>query len=334
MNVSDVTAGTLAIANGGTGQTTTENATRALGGVQVAQIRNTATLVLATAGTITGGSWTSGLATLTFTSSSVTLVPGMSISASGFSTSVIKTVDSATQVTMSLIATNTGTGTVTVYNSTLTTMVTSTVANMDGRTMLVGDIWIASNQTATAQNGPWRIDSIGTGYTCSRPSWFTGTLLGPVLAQIQYGTGNTGTIISIQSSAALLTGSITIGLDPILPLIALGGRVNTAGTSSNTFTGPQTLRATTAGVSGCPIFFQAGIALMTTPQAHAVEWFNDQMYLTNAAGVRTTNTSHVAIPATATSTGQVGQIAVDNTGSWLYVCTATNVWKRVLLTTF
>ncbi len=73
---------------------------------------------------------------------------------------------------------------------------------------------------------------------------------------------------------------------------------------------------------------------MTTPQGHAVEWFNDQMYLTTAAGVRTTNTTHVAIPATSTSAGQVGQIAVDNTNNWLYVCTATNVWKRAALTTF
>jgi hypothetical protein len=73
---------------------------------------------------------------------------------------------------------------------------------------------------------------------------------------------------------------------------------------------------------------------MTTPQAHAVEWFGDQMYLTTAAGVRTTNTTHVAIPATSTSTGLVGQVAVDNTNNWLYVCTAANIWKRAALTTF
>ena len=40
------------------------------------------------------------------------------------------------------------------------------------------------------------------------------------------------------------------------------------------------------------------------------------------------------IPATATSAGVAGRIAIDNANSLLYVCTATNVWKRVPLTTF
>jgi hypothetical protein len=126
---------------------------------------------------------------------------------------------------------------------------------------------------------------------------------------------------------------ITVGTSTI-QVVRASQRLANATQSINLFTGYQTFRANGASANQAPFFFQAGVALMTAPQAHAVEWFNDQMYLTNAAGVRTTNTNHVAIPATATSAGQVGQIAVDNAGSWLYVCTATNVWKRVLLTTF
>lgn len=38
------------------------------------------------------------------------------------------------------------------------------------------------------------------------------------------------------------------------------------------------------------------------------------------------------VPATATSTGTTGQLAED--GTYLYVCTATNTWKRTALTTF
>jgi hypothetical protein len=56
--------------------------------------------------------------------------------------------------------------------------------------------------------------------------------------------------------------------------------------------------------------------------------FNDGTIQTTAAIVR------VSIPATSTSTGATGQIAVDNANNFLYVCTNTNVWKRVLLTTF
>tara|TARA_B110000483_G_C18136635_1_gene519758 strand:+ start:1229 stop:1486 length:258 start_codon:yes stop_codon:yes gene_type:complete len=39
-----------------------------------------------------------------------------------------------------------------------------------------------------------------------------------------------------------------------------------------------------------------------------------------------------AVPALATSTGTKGQIAVDATH--LYICTDTDVWKRVAISTF
>lgn len=38
------------------------------------------------------------------------------------------------------------------------------------------------------------------------------------------------------------------------------------------------------------------------------------------------------VPPTATSTGVVGQIAADN--SHLYICTATNTWRRVAITSW
>ena len=37
----------------------------------------------------------------------------------------------------------------------------------------------------------------------------------------------------------------------------------------------------------------------------------------------------VAVPATATSTGVVGQWAAD--ASWLYICTAATTWRRVAI---
>ena len=40
----------------------------------------------------------------------------------------------------------------------------------------------------------------------------------------------------------------------------------------------------------------------------------------------------VTAPATATSTGTTGQIATD--AGFIYVCTATNTWKRVAIATF
>jgi hypothetical protein len=120
----------------------------------------------------------------------------------------------------------------------------------------------------------------------------------------------------------------------LIAIVRVSYRIQNATTGVNLFTAYQTFRANGATANSAPFFFQTSSTFMATPQANAVEWVNDQMYLTNAAGVRTTNTNHVAIPATATSTGQVGQIAVDNANNWLYVCTATNVWKRTALTTF
>ena len=40
-------------------------------------------------------------------------------------------------------------------------------------------------------------------------------------------------------------------------------------------------------------------------------------------------TTQVAAPATATSTGQAGDWAYD--GSFIYVCTATNTWRRAAI---
>ncbi len=40
-------------------------------------------------------------------------------------------------------------------------------------------------------------------------------------------------------------------------------------------------------------------------------------------------TAMVPVPASATATGTQGQLAQD--GSYLYVCTASNTWKRVAI---
>ena len=42
--------------------------------------------------------------------------------------------------------------------------------------------------------------------------------------------------------------------------------------------------------------------------------------------------SDVVAPALATSSGTTGQVAVD--ANYIYVCTATNTWKRVAITTW
>jgi hypothetical protein len=273
LNVSDVTAGTLAIANGGTGASTAQSAISNFGvGMRMVEAQFTAGLV---------GTMNTGVSPNTFT---VTAVGAQ---------------------------------------------------NPDGYTVSVGDIVafpLQGGGTST-QNGFWQVTTLGDGVTqavFTRPSWFSGTVKN-TMYMTRFGTTQAGYVMSVvgpvgNTEIIVGTGSISV--------YRVSYRSANAITGVNAFTGIQTFQANGTAVNKCPFSFASGVALMSATQPHAVEWFNDQMYLTNAAGVRTTNTNHVAIPATATSTGQVGQISVDNTGSWLYVCTATNVWKRVLLTTF
>jgi len=334
------TSSVIGIANGGTGQTTTEAAKRAVGGVQTVQSVHTVSVAIASAGTV-NLTTTSGSPTVTYSNPSIALAVGMSFSTAAISSGVIRSIDSggggigtSGTLTMSVNASSSGGPTSGNIFTTNATWTGTTTPTFDGRTPVTGDIVILTGQVTAAVRGPWVVTNSGGSYTYTRPAWFSGTLTVPMLCNVQYGTSFSGAVVSVSAQSSLLTGVTTIGIDSLSIFTTLPTRANGAQLGTNLFTGYQTFRANASGVNSCPFFFQGGGVLMNTAQANAVEWFNDQLYLTNAAGVRTTNTNHVAIPATSTSTGQVGQIAVDNAGSWLYVCTATNVWKRVLLTTF
>jgi hypothetical protein len=205
----------------------------------------------------------------------------------------------------------------------------------DTYTPALGDIIAFAIQTTATQNGFWEVTTVGAvgvQAVFTRPSWYTGVVKNSMY-MTRFGSAQNGFVQTFVGPTGTGNTEITVGTTNIT-MFRVNLRASPAGLASNVFTGPQTLRANGSGAQNCPLIFQSGVALMGTPVGNAVEWFGDQMYLTTAAGVRTTNTTHVAIPATATSAGLVGQIAVDNAGSWLYVCTATNVWKRVLLTTF
>jgi len=205
----------------------------------------------------------------------------------------------------------------------------------DGYTPVLGDIIAFALQTTTTQNGFWEVTTVGAvgvSAVFTRPSWYTGVVRNSMYMS-RFGSSQNGFVQTFVGPTGTGTTEITVGTTNIT-MVRVNLRASPASLSSNVFTGPQTLRANGSGAQNCPLIFQSGVALMGTPIGNAVEWFGDQMYLTTAAGVRTTNTTHVAIPATSTSAGLVGQVAVDNANNWLYVCTATNVWKRVLLATF
>lgn len=387
----------VAVADGGTGATTQADARLVMGGVQTATVRHTSNVIAATTGTLSGASWSAGSPTLTFTSSSVTLVPGMSFNGSGLTANVIRTVDSATQVTMSANSTSSGSGNLTIYNNTRTTMLTAAAPTVDGRTLVANDVLLLSNQNVLATNGPWIVVSnSGSQLTLSRPSWFTDTLTQSMFVAVQQGNTFASTVANVCSVSGIVT-PLLIGIDGI-SVSSAASRTSNAIIGSNTFTGAQTFVAGTAtGV--VPFAFQPG-ALNTTPVAHRVEWDSTQQYInpgaffnasisgttmtvttfnygpiypgmlitgsgvttgttvvnqltgtTGQTGTYTVSASQTVaatnitaiyrmpltaalpnVPLSATAAGRTGQIASD--ASWLYICTASNTWRRVALSSF
>ena len=276
--------GVTTIANGGTGVTTQGEAKVVMGGMQTATVRYATNIVPASAGTVTGASWTTGSAVLTYTSSTVTLVPGMSFNGSGITAYVVKTVDSPTQVTLSANATSSSSGTLTVYNSTVTTMVTATAPAVEGVTLQAGDIVVLATQNTSATAGPWQVvTNSGSSLSLVRPSWFQGTLSQPILIGIQRGSSSGGFIVAVGPLAAATTSTISIGVDA-LAVATLYSRSTNAVLAGNTFVGSQTFAAGTA--SGVfPFAFQSSV-LNTTPVAHRAEWDGSSFYLTNSAAIR------------------------------------------------
>lgn len=308
LNAANISSGVLAISSGGTGSSSLETAKISLGGIQTAQIRHNSNVPLQPAGTISNATFTSGLPTVTFSSTTTTLSTGMSFNA-GIITGVIKTIDSPTQVTMSVVAGTTQTiTTLSAYNVNQTNLTSSSIVTMDGRTMVVGDIVILTAQTATPQNGPWKLDSLAGGVmSFSRPSWFSGTLIGPILFAIQYGSGNASLIIAVEPTNPSTTTGAVIGIDPLVGIVSTNARSNNANTSTNTFTGPQTLRVTGTATNQAPLYFQnpaTANTIMTTPQAHAVEWTGSTLYLTTGA-TYTGSINGTTLYVTATAQGYV-----------------------------
>lgn len=387
------TSAPLALSLGGTGVATLEDAKAAFNSIQIVTIRHNSALSLATAATLTGATWTFGSPTLTFTSTSAPLAVGMSVSGTGLTGAVIKSIDSPTQVTMSSNATGGGgPGTMNVYSSTLTTMTSNATPTMDGRTILVGDVILLTAQTANAQNGPWIVTEVnsGTSYVLVRPSWFRGSYSQPMIFTVQQGASNTGFIISLvgQAPATSLT---QIGVDG-LGAVVIGQRSSNALIAANTYTGRQTFAAGTSTVS--PFSFSAG-SLMTNPTPHNTEWDGSSEYVTTGASftgsisgttltvtavsngviftgatlsgtnvtagttitaaitgtggtgtytvsvsqtvssttitaaLRTTLVSNVPVPSNSSAVGRTGMVSLDSSG--MYLCVASNKWKRAVL---
>jgi hypothetical protein len=139
----------------------------------------------------------------------------------------------------------------------------------------------------------------------TRPSWFTGTGY-PIACTLQRGNVSAGQTYSVYQVVAadsdLAIGQVSLAAS----LIAARGSVAVLG--GNTFSGKNTFQAGSLGSGAVPFAFQAGV-LMTTPQAHSVEWDSTNEYVTTGATFAgSIATTVLTITGTPTGVIQVGML--------------------------
>lgn len=281
-------AGTLGVAGGGTGAGDAGTALLNLGSpMHYATLRVVTSQTPDTIGTYIL-TYSTGSTTVTCTNSAG-LTIGATFSATALRAfTIIAISGNGTDVTMSGSPSIGATAqSNTAYKGTNTTFTypTGAQAAIEGYTVEVGDIVFFGAQLASAQNGPWVCTTkgaTGVSQVLTRPSWFTGTS-NMLTCMMLRGTTSQGYVYSLLPSVASATSDITVGVT-LLSAILIAQRQVPATVGANTFAGRQNFQAGTTGSGACPYAFAAGV-LMTTPQAHSVEWDSTSQYVSPGAVV-------------------------------------------------
>jgi hypothetical protein len=295
--------GTVAVANGGTGGTTADEAANNLG--FPAQIRQVVSNVNLGTGTTSGYVYTATTAVPSFVAHSI-LTAGDNILCSGATNTmnlgpwVVTTTGyqavfvgtlAASSTSLNIVSVTSGTvavgQTIVIPNSTNTITIASfgTFNGTSGTVNLSGSITQAQSNVTMAS---------GTGITpvYTRPAWFRGTLLSSAYYfQIQRsssaanGQGNTYSIYPTSASESLPSVTANASGGTAWSNSVVSQRASNATLGSNTFTSSTTQTFAAGTLTTAPIKFQAG-TIATTPVAHSVEWDGTWMYTTTSAAVR------------------------------------------------
>lgn len=183
------------------------------------------------------------------------------------------------------------------------TSTTAGALNVDGGLPAAGEIVVFTTQPTGSQhfgrdNGPWVVvnpGAVGVFPTFVRPDWFSGIVKTGILVTNQQGTSRTGTTYAIQGPNTTTNGDfINVGTD-ILSIFTAYQRSSNASSGANTFSGRQTFSAASSSTTVNPINFSSSSpVLLSTRQLGALEWDNQQLYITSSTQFAALNRNPVA----------------------------------------
>jgi len=325
MSLADVTAGTLGVIYGGTGGTNGDDAINNLG--FPAQIRPVVSNVNLGTGTTASYVFTSGTTTPSFVahsiltagdnilcssaSNSMNLGPWV-VTTTGYQAVFVGTLASGStslninSVTSGIVAVG---QTIVIPNSTNTVTIAS-FGTFNGTSGIVN----ISASIITTQSNVTMASGTGIAPVYTRPAWFRGTLLTSAYyfqtirsSSAANGQGNVYSIYPTLASESLPSVTANASGGTAWSNSLVSQRSANATTSSNTFSGRQTLWAGSAG-GNIPFAFQAG-AITTTPVAHSVEWDGTNEYVTTGATFAgSIATTVLTVTGTPTGVIQVGML--------------------------
>jgi hypothetical protein len=302
--------GVLDISNGGTGATTAVAALSNLGGI--------------TTDALSGYASTSQLAA--YQPALTTAAPlGIDKGGTGATTAIaamtnLGSLHFAGGWSQTSVVTGTMDTSVTPNTFTVTSTPTGPLS-VDAGNPIAGDVVVFTSQPTGSQyfgrdNGPWVVvnpGAVGVQATFVRPNWFSGTVKTGILVTNQFGSTRTGVTYAIQGPNAPTSGDfISVGADA-LNVFTTYQRVGNAGTGANTFSGRQIYAVNTATVN--PISFStAAPTLLSTRQLGAIEWDNQQLYITSSTQFALLNRNAIAT-ATVLINQQTGAYTITNIAS-------------------
>lgn len=329
-------AGTLAVANGGTGATTGDDAINSLG--FPSQIRPVVSFVTLGAGATSAFIFTATTAVPSFVSQAV-LTDGDLIHCSSATNTmnlgpwVVTTTGYQAKFVATLAANSTSLNVTSITSGTIvvgqaivipSSTNTVTIASFGTGTGGTGTYNLSASITV-AQTNVTMASGTGVQPVYTRPLWFRNTLpAGSFYFQAikssspANGQGNVSQIYPTSASENFPSVTANASGGTAWTNAAIISRAANATTVANTYVGAQTFAAGTSALA--PFKFQNGV-VQTTPVAHSVEWDGTSMSITTAAAVRKavaftdsniTGTAAGLSATLAVASGGTGQTAYTN----------------------